>query len=91
MGYKEAFNSICTYEEASFSPNTDQWDCTSSTFCNPHHKHIITEDYKMIKSNKLKKIDKDAYLYFLKKNFFKISNMINFCIGNTKTEDKTNI
>ena len=29
--------------------------------CNPHHnKHIITDDHKTIKSNRLKKIDKGS-------------------------------
>ena len=63
LDYKEPGNSIHIDEEVAFISNTDQWHCTNSIFCSPHHKHIITWDHKIIKSNKLKKkiIEKGAY------------------------------
>ena len=49
LNYKEAVNSIYAEQDVSFCLNTDQCDCTDSSFCNLHHKHIITGDLRMIK------------------------------------------
>ena len=53
MNYKEAVNSIYIDEEIAFSVNADQNDYTSSTFCDLHHKNVITGNLRIIKNNKL--------------------------------------
>ena len=55
LDYKEAFNSIYTDEGVAFSLNTNQCNCTSSTFRDPYYKHII-KDLRIIENNKLRKI-----------------------------------
>ena len=52
----EAVKSIYSDEDASFCLNTDQFDCPDSSFCDPHHKHIITGNLRIIKNSKLKKL-----------------------------------
>ena len=42
--------------ELAFSINIDQCDCTSSTFCDPHHKHIIAGDLRIMRNRKLRKL-----------------------------------
>ena len=42
LNYKEAVNEIYIDEEIVFSISTDQCDCTSSNFCSPYHKCIVT-------------------------------------------------
>lgn len=49
LKYKETVNTIYIDEEVLFILNTDQCDCTSSTFCDHHHKHIIEGNLRMIK------------------------------------------
>ena len=56
LNYKHAVNSIYVDEDVSFCFNTDQCYCTNSSFCGPHHKHIITEDLRIIKNSKLIKL-----------------------------------
>ena len=58
MNQKEDVNSIYGDEYVSLCLNTDQCDCTGSgsSFCNLHHKHIITGDLEIIKNNKLRKL-----------------------------------
>ena len=56
LNYKETVNSISVDEEVSFCLNTDTCDCAESEFCDPHHKHIITGDLRLIKNSKLRKL-----------------------------------
>ena len=55
LDYKEAFNSIYTGEGVAFSLNTNQCNCTSSTFRDPYYKHII-KDLRIIENNKPRRI-----------------------------------
>ena len=43
---------INTYgdEDVPFCVKTDQCECADSSFCDPSHKHIITEDLQIIKT-----------------------------------------
>ena len=54
LNYNEAVNSI--YGGEDFCLNTDQCDCADPSFCDPHHKYIITEDLRKIKNNQLRKL-----------------------------------
>ena len=56
LNNKEAVNSIYLDEDVSFYVNTDQYDCVNSSFCDPHHKHIITGDLRITKNKKVKKL-----------------------------------
>ena len=56
LNYKEAISSIYGDEDVSFCLNTDKCDCAYSLFCDPHHKHLIGGDLKIIKNNKLRKL-----------------------------------
>ena len=56
LNYKETVNSMSVDEEVSFCLNTDTCDCAESEFCDPHHKHIITGDLRLIKNSKLCKL-----------------------------------
>ena len=49
INYNETVISRNVNGEIAFSPNTGQCDCTSSTFYDPHYKHIITIDLKIMK------------------------------------------
>ena len=42
LNYKEDVTSIYVDKDVSFCLDTDQRDCPHSSFCDPHHKHIIT-------------------------------------------------
>ena len=48
VNYKEAVNYLYVDEDVSFSLYTNQCDCADSSFCDPHHKHIITGDLRVI-------------------------------------------
>ena len=56
LNNKEAVNSIYLDEDVSFCVYTDQYDCVNSSFCDPHHKYIITGDLRITKNNKVKKL-----------------------------------
>ena len=56
LNYKEAVNSIYGDKDVSFCLNTEQCDCADCSFCDPHHKYIITGDLRIIKNNKLRKL-----------------------------------
>ena len=55
LNYKEAVDSIYA-DDVSFCLSTDQCHCADSSFCDPHHKHIITGDLRITKINKLSKL-----------------------------------
>ena len=54
LNYKDAVNSIYVDEEVSLSLNTDL--CDSEKSSDPHHKHIIIVDLRILKNQKLRKL-----------------------------------
>ncbi len=58
LNYKETVSdlNICVDEDVSFVENLPSCDCTSSEFCDPHHKHIVSGDLRIISNTKLRKI-----------------------------------
>ena len=56
LNYKETVNSIHVDidEDISIIHNLPPCHCTSSPFCDPHHKHIITGDLRIIENQKLR-------------------------------------
>ena len=56
LNYKEVVNSICGDERVFFCLNTDQCNCADFSLYDPHQKHIIIGDLRIIKNNKLKKL-----------------------------------
>ena len=56
LNYQETVDSIYVDDEVSFSLNTQSCDCQNSNFCDPHHKHIITGDLRIIENAKLRKL-----------------------------------
>lgn len=56
LNYKEAINSIHIDidEDVSVIHNLPSCDCSSSRFCDPHHKHIVTGDLRIIDNEKLR-------------------------------------
>ena len=56
LNYKDAVESIYVDDEVSFSLNTTLCECQNSPFCDPHHKHIITGDLRLIENMKLRKL-----------------------------------
>ena len=56
LNYKETDNFIYDEDEISFNLNTDSCDCEHSPFIDPHHKHIVTGDLKVIGNSRLRKL-----------------------------------
>ena len=58
LNYKETVSSlkICVDEDVSFVENLPTCDCSSSEFCDPHHKHIVSGDLRIISNAKLRKL-----------------------------------
>ena len=58
LNYKETVSSlkICVDEDVSFIENLPICDCSSSEFCDPHHKHIVSGDLRIISNTKLRKL-----------------------------------
>ena len=58
LNYKEAINSvhIDIDEDVSIVHNLPSCECSSSPFCDPHHKHIVTGDLRIIENQKLRKL-----------------------------------
>lgn len=53
---KETVNSVFVDEEVPFSLYTDNREYKRSHFCDPHHKHVITENLHIIDNSKLRKL-----------------------------------
>ena len=53
LNYRETVSSlnVMVDEDVSFVHNLPSCDCVSSEFCDPHHKHIVSGDLRII-SNK---------------------------------------
>ena len=58
LNYKETVSSlkICVDEDVSFVENLPTCDCSNSEFCDPHHKHIVSGDLRIISNVKLRKL-----------------------------------
>ena len=58
LNYKETVSSlkIEVDEEVSFVENLPSCDCSNSEFCDPHHKHIVSGDLRIISNPKLRKL-----------------------------------
>jgi len=57
LNYKEAVNSITIdLEDASLIHNLPSCECPGSSFCDPHHKHIVTGDLSIIEDPKLRSL-----------------------------------
>ena len=92
LNYKGIVNSFYFDEKVLF--NTDLYDCRTSSFCDPHHKHIITGDLKIIENKKLRKLltknlnyRKPKSINFTKA-FFEIDQGLEVRIERISTKDK---
>ena len=58
LNYKETVSSlkVCVDEDVSFVENLPSCDCINSEFCDPHHKHIVSGDLRVISNLKLRKL-----------------------------------
>ena len=58
LNYKETVSSLNTFvdEDVSFIENLPSCDCINSEFCDPHHKHIVSGDLRIITNTKLRKL-----------------------------------
>ena len=56
LNYKDAVNSvhIDIDEDVSIIRNLPSCECSTSPFCDPHHKHIVTGDLRIIENQKLR-------------------------------------
>ena len=56
FNYKQTVEDIRVDEEVSFTLNTDLCKCKESKFCDPHHKHVVTGDLRIVENQKLRKL-----------------------------------
>ena len=56
LNYKETINDIVIDDDVSFTINSEPCDCSSSVYCDPDHKHILTGDLRIVKNSKLRKL-----------------------------------
>ena len=58
LNYRETVSSlrIVVDDKVSFVENLSSCDCENSEFCDPHHKHIVTGDLRIITNQKLRKL-----------------------------------
>ena len=79
-------------EDVAFLSEQLSCECSISPFCDPHHKHIVTGDLRVIEHNKLHKLFSKGLNYREKKstNYSKCLNEIEFSTGSfiTSTVDK---
>ena len=56
LNYKAAINSvhIDIDEDISIIHNLPSCECSSSSFCDPHHKHIVTGDLRIVENRNLR-------------------------------------
>ena len=99
MNYEQTVRSIhhMNDDEVSFTINSETnspfpCSCSESPYCDPHHKHIVTGDLRIVENQKLRKLLTKGPNYREKKtlNFNKclkeIENSINTCAS--KLSDK---
>ena len=58
LNYRETVSSlnIVVDDDISFVQNLPSCECQNSEFCDPHHKHIVTGDLRVITNQKLRKL-----------------------------------
>ena len=58
LNYKETVSSLNIFvdDDVSFVENLPSCDCSTSEFCDPHHKHIVSGDLRIIANPKLRKL-----------------------------------
>ena len=58
LNYRDAVSSLKIHvdEDVSFVENLPACDCANSEFCDPHHKHIVSGDLRIISNTKLRKL-----------------------------------
>ena len=58
LNYRETVSSLIVHvdEDVSFVENLPSCDCADSEFCDPHHKHIVSGDLRIITNTKLRKL-----------------------------------
>ena len=58
LNYQETVASlnVSVDEEVSFVNNLPSCECQNSEFCDPHHKHIVSGDLRIIENSKLRKL-----------------------------------
>ena len=58
LNYRETVSSlnVIVDEDVSFVQNLPTCDCSNSTFCDPHHKHIVSGDLRIVSNPKLRKL-----------------------------------
>ena len=58
LNYRETVSSlkIVVDDDVSFVENLPSCECKNSEFCDPHHKHIVTGDLRIITNQKLRKL-----------------------------------
>ena len=58
LNYKETVSSlkIVVDEDVSFVENLPSCDCSNSEFSDPHHKHIVSGDLRIVSNPKLRKL-----------------------------------
>ena len=99
MNYEKTVKSIhhVTDDDVSFTLNSETKSpfpcfCSGSSFCDPHHGHIVTGDLRIIENSKLRKLLAKGPNYREKKtiNYSKcikeIDNAFNLCASNLATK-----
>ena len=58
LNYRETVSSLKIFvdDDVSFVENLPSCDCLNSEFCDPHHKHIVSGDLRIIRNSKLRKL-----------------------------------
>lgn len=58
LNYRETVSSlnIMVDEDVSFVHNLPTCDCQNSEYCDPHHKHIVSGDLRIVSNEKLRKL-----------------------------------
>ena len=58
LNYRETVSSldIVVDDDVSFVRNLPSCECEHSEFCDPHHKHVITGDLRVVSNQKLRKL-----------------------------------
>ena len=58
LNYRETVSLLKVFidEDVSFVENLPPCDCENSEFCDPHHKHVVSGDLRIINDQKLRKL-----------------------------------
>ena len=94
FNYKQTVEDIRVDEEVSFTLNTDLCKCKDSKFFDPHHKHVITGDLRIVENQKLRKLltkgpnYREPVTTNFKHALTKITAAINSCINSFAEKTK---